>query len=122
LNELELFHGIDSLINVLSELLKGTFEQPLNQEGDILQGEYFIGVVAVVVFADVAQVGKALLTVTVHADVGVGGNFVGGFLGLVVFGADGELHYGFEKGRYFSRDCYFTSCVYIFYVSSVAKL
>jgi hypothetical protein len=42
LNKPELFHGIDSLINVLSQFLKWTFEQPFNQERNILEGEYFI--------------------------------------------------------------------------------
>jgi hypothetical protein len=42
LNEFELFHGIDSLINVLSQFFKWTFEQPFNQERNILKSKYFI--------------------------------------------------------------------------------
>lgn len=36
LDQFELFHGIHRFINVLCKLLKGTFQQPFDQEGDIL--------------------------------------------------------------------------------------
>ena len=52
LNQLELFHSTDCLIDIGSKFLERTFQQSLNQESNILQCQYFIGMIPMVVFAD----------------------------------------------------------------------
>ena len=86
--QLQLLHNIQRLSNNPPDFLKRRLEQPINQEGNVLNGQYFDRMIAMLVLADGAEYLERVRAVSVHAYVGIVGDLRGDLLELVVLLAD----------------------------------
>jgi hypothetical protein len=78
---------------VVGHFLEGSGHEPIDQEGCILNREYLVGVILVIVLAAVTKHPIGMGTIGVHADKGIGGHLSGGLFCSVMLGADEETRH-----------------------------